>query len=185
MRQIVLFGTGEIAELADFYFSHDSEYDVVGFTVDEAYLKDSKFRGRPVVPFERLAETFPPQDYGLFVAVSYSRINDLRAAKVAAAREAGYRLVSYVSSRATVFRGPADQRELLHPRGQYHSALCANRSQRHAVERQSYWASLGHRGRCLYGLSHRGLRRSQDRSGQLRRRERRPCAITSRSGRSA
>lgn len=105
MRQIVLFGTGEIAELADFYFSHDSEYDVVGFTVDGAFIKDTNFRGRPLVPFERLAETFPPQDYGLFVAVSYSGINDLRAAKVAAGREAGYRLVSYVSSRATVFAG--------------------------------------------------------------------------------
>jgi len=105
MRQIVLFGNGEIAELADFYFTHDSEYEVAGFTVDEAYIKDSQFRVRPLVPFERLAETFPPQDYGLFVAVSYSGINDLRAAKVAAGRSAGYLLVSYVSSRATVFAG--------------------------------------------------------------------------------
>ncbi|QHO78273.1 transferase [Bradyrhizobium sp. CCBAU 051011] len=105
MRQIVLFGNGEIAELADFYFTHDSEYDVVGFTVDEAYIKDTQFRGRPLVPFERLTETFPPLNFGLFVAVSYSGINDLRAAKVAAARNAGYQLVSYVSSRATLFAG--------------------------------------------------------------------------------
>ena len=103
MQEIVVFGTGEIAELADFYFSQDSKFRVAGFTVDEAYLKDSEFHGRPVVPFERVMKSFPPQSYGLFVAVSYSKINELRAAKVAAARAAGYQLVSYVSSRATIF----------------------------------------------------------------------------------
>lgn len=103
MQEIVIFGAGEIAELADFYFGHDSKFRVVGFTVDEAYLKETEFRGRPIVPFERLAESFPPGKYGLFVAVSYAKINELRAAKVAAGRAAGYQIVSYVSSRATVF----------------------------------------------------------------------------------
>jgi sugar O-acyltransferase (sialic acid O-acetyltransferase NeuD family) len=104
-REIVIFGAGEIAELADFYFTQDSDFAVAGFTVDEAYLKQTEFRGRPVVPFERVAQVFAPGRYGLFVAVSYSKINDLRAAKVAAARSQGYSLVSYVSSRATIFPG--------------------------------------------------------------------------------
>jgi hypothetical protein len=30
-QQIIVFGTGGIAELADFYFTHDSEFEVVGF----------------------------------------------------------------------------------------------------------------------------------------------------------
>jgi sugar O-acyltransferase (sialic acid O-acetyltransferase NeuD family) len=104
-REIVIFGAGEIAELADFYFTHDSAFAVAGFTVDEAYVKQPEFRGRPVVPFERVTDSFPPDRYGLFVAVSYSGINDLRAAKVAAARSQGYALASYVSSRATAFPG--------------------------------------------------------------------------------
>jgi sugar O-acyltransferase (sialic acid O-acetyltransferase NeuD family) len=105
MKEIVVFGAGEIAELADFYFSQDSDFKVAGFSVDTAYLKESEFRGRPVIPFEKVTETFPPEKYGLFVAVSYSKINDLRAAKVAAARAAGYQIVSYLSSRATIFPG--------------------------------------------------------------------------------
>jgi sugar O-acyltransferase (sialic acid O-acetyltransferase NeuD family) len=103
MHEIIIFGTGEIAELADFYFNHDSKLKVAGFTVDQAHLKNTEFRGRSVVPFERVAETFPPQKYGLFVALSYSGINQLRAAKVAMGRAAGYQIVSYVSSRATIF----------------------------------------------------------------------------------
>ncbi len=105
MQQIVIFGAGEIAELADFYFSHDSSYQVAGFTVDEAYLKGSEFRGRPIVPFERVAETFPPEQFDFFVSIGYTRVNALRSAKVEAARTMGYRLGSYLSSRATVFPG--------------------------------------------------------------------------------
>jgi len=105
IQQIIVFGTGEIAELADFYFTHDFAVEVVGFTVDGAYIKETEFRGRPVLPFERLAEQFPPDRYGLFVAVSYAKLNAIRAEKVAAARARGYRLVSYLSSRATVFSG--------------------------------------------------------------------------------
>ena len=104
-QQIIVFGAGEIAELADFYFTHDSGYEVAGFTVDGAYLEATEFRGRPVVAFEDVAEKFPPERYRFFVAVSYARLNAVRAEKVAAARAKGYRLVSYLSSRATVFDG--------------------------------------------------------------------------------
>lgn len=104
-RQIIVFGTGEIAELADFYFTHDSEFEVVGFTVDGAYMKHSEFRGRPVLPFEQIVEKFAPERYGFFAAVSYTKLNVVRAEKVAAARAMGYRIVSYLSSRATTFSG--------------------------------------------------------------------------------
>ncbi|MCP3371014.1 acetyltransferase [Bradyrhizobium cajani] len=102
-RQVVIFGIGEIAELADYYFSCDSQYEVVGFTVDRAFLKQTEFRGRPVVAFEEVADTFAPDRHAMFVAVSYAKINAVRAEKVAAARAKGYRLASYLSSRATVF----------------------------------------------------------------------------------
>jgi sugar O-acyltransferase (sialic acid O-acetyltransferase NeuD family) len=104
-RQIVVFGLGEIAELADFYFAHDSGYEVVGFTVDQSFLKQQEFRGRPVVPFEKVAEIWPPEHFGFFVSVGYSKLNAVRCEKASAARAKGYQLVSYLSSRATVFPG--------------------------------------------------------------------------------
>ncbi|MBR0756676.1 acetyltransferase [Bradyrhizobium jicamae] len=104
-KQIVIFGTGEIAELASFYFEHDSNFEVAGFAVDEAFRTADRFRGRPLVPFERVAEEFPPTNFDFFVSVGYAKINALRVAKVEAARAMGYRLVSYLSSKATVFPG--------------------------------------------------------------------------------
>jgi sugar O-acyltransferase (sialic acid O-acetyltransferase NeuD family) len=103
--EIVIFGTGESAEVADFFFTHDSECDVAAFTVDEKYMSEARFRDRPVVAFERVTDAFPPERFGFFVAIGYSRLNAVRAEKVRAARAKGYRLVSYLSSRATVFPG--------------------------------------------------------------------------------
>lgn len=104
-QHIVIFGNGEIAELADFYFTQDSDYEVAGFTVDQAYCNSDSFRGRPLVPFDRVAELFPPARFDLFVSIGYNKINTLRLAKVEAAKAMGYRLASYLSSRATVFAG--------------------------------------------------------------------------------
>lgn len=103
--EIVIFGVGESAEIAAFYFTHDSAFDVAGFTVDEKYLTETRFCDRPVVAFERVTEAFPPERFGFFVAVGYARLNAVRAEKVLAARAKGYRLVSYLSSRASVFPG--------------------------------------------------------------------------------
>jgi sugar O-acyltransferase (sialic acid O-acetyltransferase NeuD family) len=98
---IVIFGAGDIARLADYYFMNDSEHRVVAFAVDHDYLRGGAFLGRPLIDFALVSERFPPSDFGLFVALSYAKMNRARAAKYAEARAKGYTLVSYVSSRCT------------------------------------------------------------------------------------
>jgi sugar O-acyltransferase (sialic acid O-acetyltransferase NeuD family) len=104
-QPIVIFGAGEIAQLAHFYFTHDSAYEVAAFTVDAAYVPAPQLCGLPVVPFETVAKDYPPDRFGFFAALSYAKLNALRADKLQAARKLGYRAVSYLSSRATVFPG--------------------------------------------------------------------------------
>jgi sugar O-acyltransferase (sialic acid O-acetyltransferase NeuD family) len=101
MAKIVIFGAGDIARLADFYFSTDSEHEVVAFTVDAEYLTGNEFLGRPLIPFDQAASAYPPSSYKMFVALSYARMNQVREAKCNEARAAGYGLVSYVSSRCS------------------------------------------------------------------------------------
>jgi len=54
------------------------------------------------VPFEELSDEFPPDDYDVFVALSYASINKLRQQKFDAVQALGYDCPSYVSSHATV-----------------------------------------------------------------------------------
>lgn len=101
-KPLVIFGSGDIAQLAHYYFSTDSNYEVVAFTVDTNYIKESDFCGLPVVAFEDVAKNYPPDSYDFFVALSYSKLNAVRKEKFLAAKEMGYKLVSFISSRATV-----------------------------------------------------------------------------------
>lgn len=100
--RLIIFGTGDIAELAHHYFSVDSDYEVIGFAVDRQYLEAPQFCGLPVIAFEDLANSHPPQDHAFFAALSYTKLNALRREKYLAAKAMGYRIASYVSSKASI-----------------------------------------------------------------------------------
>ncbi len=103
MEKIVIVGDGETAELAYEYFTHDSPHEVVAFAVEGAYKRKDEMFGLPVVEFERMEELYPPPDYRAFVAVSYTKLNRVRARLFRATKAKGYRCLSYVSSRAFVW----------------------------------------------------------------------------------
>lgn len=100
---LVIFGAAEIAELAAFYFRHDSGHRVVAFTVDDAYVDRDEFMGLPLIPFSEVGKRFPASDHEMHVALSYKKLNRLRQEKYEQAKAAGYRLASYVCSRAVTW----------------------------------------------------------------------------------
>ena len=105
MARVVLFGVLDTAELAHFYLTHDSEYEVVAFTVTQEYLDRTTFCDLPVVPFEEVQDTYPPDGYRFFAPMTGRKMNQLRESIYLQAKDKGYELISYVSSKATVFPG--------------------------------------------------------------------------------
>lgn len=101
--KIIIFGTGKMAQLANFYFSRDSRFEVAAFTVDGAYLSSERLWDLPLVRFETVEEAYPPDKFKMFVAIGYRKLNALRASKYAEAKRKGYELVSYVSSRSMLW----------------------------------------------------------------------------------
>ncbi|MGZ3592470.1 MAG: acetyltransferase [Syntrophales bacterium] len=101
-KPLVIFGTGDIAQLAHFYFNRDSEYEVVAFTVDANYRTDTTFCDFPVIAFEEILKHYDPEQCEIFVALSYSKLNAVRKEKYLAAKALGYRIASFISSHATV-----------------------------------------------------------------------------------
>jgi sugar O-acyltransferase (sialic acid O-acetyltransferase NeuD family) len=102
LSAVVLFGTGDFARVASAYLRDDSSYDVVAFTAHERYIDTPELLGIPVVSFESLEETHPPDDHAMFVAVGFSGVNRRRAKLYAECKARGYELITYVSSRANV-----------------------------------------------------------------------------------
>ena len=105
MNKMIIFGEGKYAEQAYYYFTNDSPHEVVAFTADEAYIQKTDLFGLPIIPFEKIEAQYPPNEYKMFVALGYQNMNKLRASKYEAAREKGYELVSYISSKACNYGG--------------------------------------------------------------------------------
>jgi sugar O-acyltransferase (sialic acid O-acetyltransferase NeuD family) len=103
-HKLILIGDSAFAEVAYEYFTHDSEYEVVAFSVERQYLRRSEAFGLPVVPFEELAERYAPGDHAFFAAMVYTQKNALRSRLYAEAKEKGYRPASYISPHAFVWR---------------------------------------------------------------------------------
>jgi sugar O-acyltransferase (sialic acid O-acetyltransferase NeuD family) len=103
MKDLVIFGIGQIAEVAHYYFTEEGGRNVVAFTVDAAYRTADTLFGLPVVAFEDIAAQYPPDSHEIFVAMSYLRVNKAREAKVAEAEAKGYALASHVSPGAHVW----------------------------------------------------------------------------------
>ena len=105
MKNVVVFGTKDFAQLAKYYLDKDpaySDHTVVAFTVNAKYIDPSQsFEGLPVVPFEEIEGLYSPDDYMLFAPMSGVSMNALRSDIYEQGKQKGYRFCSYISSRAT------------------------------------------------------------------------------------
>jgi sugar O-acyltransferase (sialic acid O-acetyltransferase NeuD family) len=101
MKDVVIFGAGDQAQVAHVMLTEDSPYRVAAFTVNQAYIKpgDTLFE-KPVVPFEEIERSHPPERFAMLVSVGFKRVNELRSEIYAQCKQKGYELISYVSSRA-------------------------------------------------------------------------------------
>lgn len=103
-KKLVLLGDSAFAEVAYEYFTHDSEYEVVAFSVEREYLRREQLFGIPVAPFEELQDRFDPAEHDFYAALVYSQGNALRRRLYEAAKDKGYKPASYVSRHAFVWR---------------------------------------------------------------------------------
>jgi sugar O-acyltransferase (sialic acid O-acetyltransferase NeuD family) len=101
LKKVIIFGTGDIAQLAKYYFDIDSIYEVVAFTVDSEYCTTPTFENLPLVPFTDVMNNYPPVEYEMFIALSYAQMNNLRKIKFLDAKAMGYTIASYVSSKCS------------------------------------------------------------------------------------
>ena len=104
-RALIIFGAGQIAEVACAYFADEACQEVVAFVVDPAFRQTDALLGRPVLDLAEAVRRFPPQVADAFVAMSFRGVNRPRAEKCRELEALGYTLASFVSPKAHVWRG--------------------------------------------------------------------------------
>ncbi len=107
MAKVIIFGNTLSAELAHYYLTNDSEHQVVAFSVHEQYLNsppepESNRPNIPMVAFENIESIYPPNEYQFFAPLTEKNMNRFRAGVYDQIKEKGYKMISYISSKATV-----------------------------------------------------------------------------------
>lgn len=106
MKKLVMYGTGLIAEVASFYFERETEYTVAAFANASEFITEENFQGRPLVPFEDIQKQYPPADFDMFIALGYTKTNQIRQARYLEAKRKGYTCPTYISPKATYYGTP-------------------------------------------------------------------------------
>jgi len=104
-NKVVIFGIQDYSELAHFYLENDSPYEVIAFSVNEKFIPSERsFRGLPVVPFESIEQLYPADEFSFFAPMSPKNMNQNRERVYGEIKNKGYKLISYISSKATIFK---------------------------------------------------------------------------------
>jgi len=99
-KNLVIFGTGKIAEVIAYYAKEHCGFTIAAFVVDEAFKNAETFMGHKVITTTEVKKLYDPSTHDAFVAVGYHDLNRLRAEKCKLMKEMGYKLVSVVSPKA-------------------------------------------------------------------------------------
>ena len=102
MKKVIVFGTNQFAELANYYLRNHEDYEVVAFTVHKQYKMIDFIFDKPLIEFDTIENIYDPSEYYLFAPMSGKGLNKIRENVYNQGKEKGYKFISYVSKDATV-----------------------------------------------------------------------------------
>lgn len=101
MEDLILFGTGPVAQVAEVYLKE--EYNIVAHTLDKEYIdlfkKGSAQSDVEILPFD---ENLKKLNAKIFIPISYTRCNTVREKKYQQAKDWGLKFISYIHPTAKV-----------------------------------------------------------------------------------
>jgi len=100
-KKAIIFGTSGQSEVMDYLLTNDSEYEIVAFTSTKEFINSDTIFGRPLVAFENIEEMYPLNEYEMHIAIGYNTQNTVRNKFYCQAKEKGYKLLTYISSKCT------------------------------------------------------------------------------------
>jgi sugar O-acyltransferase (sialic acid O-acetyltransferase NeuD family) len=95
-KKVIIFGNGQIAEVAATYIQEDQNVEIEAFTVEKQFINKKNFLNYPLIPFEELINIYNPENYYLFAPISYKEMNSHRERIYKKGKSLGYKFYSFV-----------------------------------------------------------------------------------------
>lgn len=100
MDKIILFGTGQLAQLLYDYIQDDGQFEIVAFTADKPDM-DTLY-DLPVIDFNDLEIQYSPTEYKILIVIGYSERNQKRKRVFERVKNKGYSMVNYIHASSIV-----------------------------------------------------------------------------------
>ena len=101
-KRVIIFGSQQTAQLAEYYLTEDTDYEVDSFTIHNPKTPHTAFSEKPLLPFANIVKLRPPEEYLMFAPMMASGVNRNRLSIFNKGLALGYSFISYVSTKATV-----------------------------------------------------------------------------------
>ena len=93
-NDLLIFGTGTLAEIAGYYFNTDSSFRVIGFVDKPEFAeKKSTLMDLPIISWEKDLDQYSKSDVSFFIANGYQKTNSVRQENYEQIKKKGYNLV--------------------------------------------------------------------------------------------
>ena len=103
MKKLIIYGIGEYAEIAHYYFQSEGIYNVECFVVDKEFYEEKRFLGLEVKTFDEIENNISQiNDYKFFVAIGFSNQNTNRKNVFNKIKNLGFKFASYISKDALI-----------------------------------------------------------------------------------
>lgn len=97
MDKIIIFGTGQNADVIYYHLKKYTKYKIVSFCVEKNFLNKKKHFGLPVCVFEEIEKTYSPKIYKFIAPVSHIKNNNKSVDIYKKIKEKKFKFVNYIN----------------------------------------------------------------------------------------
>lgn len=101
-KKTFIFGIGPLGKLLLYYLRREGRTPAA-FVIDDAYCDREAYCDIPVVPYSKILEDLPAEEYAAYVAIGYGGMNAARRDVSRRLLQAGYSLPNYIHPAAIDF----------------------------------------------------------------------------------
>lgn len=105
MKKLVMFGTGDFADVVSYVLEKKLGRCIEAYTVNEAYISEPSYNQRVLTAFEALPETFSPEEYEVVIGMIGKHMFDQREKVFCQLRAMGYDIPNVIDPTASVDAG--------------------------------------------------------------------------------
>jgi len=103
MKKLAIYGLGETSRMAFEFFTHDSDYNIECFIIDEEFKNIDNFNNFKVLSTNKFIKNYKNTEIEVFVALGSGCLNYARTYYFKKFKDLGYKLASYVNSKCSIW----------------------------------------------------------------------------------